>query len=133
MLRCFALFVCLTLLASFFLPSHLSFKNMYNYNTQYMYTYIHVIYYMYMYNVHVYYVKLTCAELAASPLCTVCVCVWCVRVSIALYRHTCTCYCCQDTNSVYTDIQCTLSLTHLSKCSPASLASCSGDHSLLQI
>ena len=25
---CFALFVCLTLLASFFLPSHLSFKNM---------------------------------------------------------------------------------------------------------
>ena len=27
---CFALFVCLTLLASFFLPSHLSFKNMYN-------------------------------------------------------------------------------------------------------
>ena len=28
-LRCFALFVCLTLLASFFLPSHLSFKNMY--------------------------------------------------------------------------------------------------------
>ena len=30
-LCCFALFVCLTLLASFFLPSHLSFKNMYNY------------------------------------------------------------------------------------------------------
>ena len=29
-LFCFALFVCLTLLASFFLPSHLSFKNMYN-------------------------------------------------------------------------------------------------------
>ena len=28
---CFALFVCLTLLASFFLPSHLSFKNMYMY------------------------------------------------------------------------------------------------------
>ena len=28
-LYCFALFVCLTLLASFFLPSHLSFKNMY--------------------------------------------------------------------------------------------------------
>ena len=27
----FALFVCLTLLASFFLPSHLSFKNMYMY------------------------------------------------------------------------------------------------------
>ena len=27
-LYCFALFVCLTLLASFFLPSHLSFKNM---------------------------------------------------------------------------------------------------------
>ena len=26
---CFALFVCLALLASFFLPSHLSFKNMY--------------------------------------------------------------------------------------------------------
>ena len=29
-LCCFALFVCLTLLASFFLPSHLSFKNMYS-------------------------------------------------------------------------------------------------------
>ena len=28
---CFALFVCLTLLASFFLPSRLSFKNMYMY------------------------------------------------------------------------------------------------------
>ena len=28
-LCCFALFVCLTVLASFFLPSHLSFKNMY--------------------------------------------------------------------------------------------------------
>ena len=28
-LCCFALFVCLTLLVSFFLPSHLSFKNMY--------------------------------------------------------------------------------------------------------
>ena len=28
-LCCFALFVCLTLLASFVLPSHLSFKNMY--------------------------------------------------------------------------------------------------------
>ena len=28
---CFALFVCLTLLASFFLPSHLSFKNIYMY------------------------------------------------------------------------------------------------------
>ena len=36
MLCCFALFVCLTLLASFFLPSHLSFKNMY------MYMYIHI-------------------------------------------------------------------------------------------
>ena len=31
MLCCFALFVCLTLLTSFFLPSHLSFKNMYLY------------------------------------------------------------------------------------------------------
>ena len=28
-LCCFDLFVCLTVLASFFLPSHLSFKNMY--------------------------------------------------------------------------------------------------------
>ena len=28
-LCCFAMFVCLPLLASFFLPSHLSFKNMY--------------------------------------------------------------------------------------------------------
>ena len=31
-LCCFALFVCLILLASFFLPSHLSFKNMYKYS-----------------------------------------------------------------------------------------------------
>ena len=31
-LCCFALFVCLTLLASFFLPSHLSFKNMFMYS-----------------------------------------------------------------------------------------------------
>ena len=37
MLCCFALFVCLTLLASFFLPSHLSFKNTYIY----IHTYIH--------------------------------------------------------------------------------------------
>ena len=36
-LCCFALFVCLTLLASFFLPSHLSFKNMYQY-TLHVYT-----------------------------------------------------------------------------------------------
>ena len=48
-LCCFALFVCLTLLASFFLPSHLSFKNMY-------------IHCMYMY---------------VCVLCVcVCVCVW---------------------------------------------------------
>ena len=39
-LCCFALFICLTLLASFFLPSHLSFKNMYMY--MYMHVYIHV-------------------------------------------------------------------------------------------
>ena len=32
-LCCFALFVCLTLLASFFLPSHVSFKNMYLYES----------------------------------------------------------------------------------------------------
>ena len=42
-LCCFALFVCLTLLASFFLPSHLSFKSMY------IYIYIHV----YVLHVHV--------------------------------------------------------------------------------
>ena len=30
-LCCFALFVCSILLASFYLPSHLSFKNMYIY------------------------------------------------------------------------------------------------------
>ena len=29
-LCCFALFVCVILLVSFFLPSHLSFKNMYS-------------------------------------------------------------------------------------------------------
>ena len=76
-LCCFALFVCLTLLASFFLPSHLSFKNMYMHpnipttyllcihvsaqsNTEwlgpnltshsiYMYIYIHICIYTYMY------------------------------------------------------------------------------------
>ena len=37
-LCCFALFVCLTLLASFFLPSHLSFKNTY----MYIYILVHV-------------------------------------------------------------------------------------------
>ena len=37
-LCCFALFVCLTLLASFFLPSHLSFKNMY----KFYYVHVHV-------------------------------------------------------------------------------------------
>ena len=41
---CFALFVCLTLLASFFLPSHLSFKNMYN---------VHVCMYIHDMYVHV--------------------------------------------------------------------------------
>ena len=35
-LCCFALFVCLTLLASFFLPSHLSLKHV---HVQYMYTF----------------------------------------------------------------------------------------------
>ena len=34
-LCCFALFVCLTLLASFFLPSRLSFKNMYIHTVDY--------------------------------------------------------------------------------------------------
>ena len=59
-LCCFALFVCLTLLAAFFLPSHLSFKNMYNVWYTYMYMYIHCslctatcIYHLYSYK-HVY-------------------------------------------------------------------------------
>ena len=39
-LCCFALFVCLTLLASFFLPSHLSFKN--------MYVHAHIIHYIHV-------------------------------------------------------------------------------------
>ena len=34
-----ALFVCLTLLASFFLPSHLSFKNMYKISTIHVYAF----------------------------------------------------------------------------------------------
>ena len=38
-LCCFALFVCLTLLASFFLPSHLSFKNMHIDITSTVYVY----------------------------------------------------------------------------------------------
>ena len=51
-LCCFALFICLTLLASFFLPSHLSFKNMYMYvhcimiYVQFLYTYIRVCMYI---------------------------------------------------------------------------------------
>ena len=41
-LCCFALFVCLTLLASFFLPSHLSFKNMYMYMHRPVHTCTHI-------------------------------------------------------------------------------------------
>ena len=41
----FALFVCLTLLASFFLPSHLSFKNMYMY--MYLYFTLYHVYSIY--------------------------------------------------------------------------------------
>ena len=41
-LCCFASFVCLTLLASFFLPSHLSFKNMYVCMYRYTYTMVEV-------------------------------------------------------------------------------------------
>ena len=57
-LCCFALFVCLTLLASFFLPSHLSFKNMYvfhcmsniilNVHVQVRDVYYHILPYMYV-------------------------------------------------------------------------------------
>ena len=43
-LCCFALFVCLTLLASFFLPSHLSFKNMYICIYVYIYMFIVLVY-----------------------------------------------------------------------------------------
>ena len=50
-LCCFALFVCLTLLASFFLPSHLSFK-IYNVHVadtvHVVHVYIQVYMYMYM-------------------------------------------------------------------------------------
>ena len=44
-LCCFALFVCLTLLASFFFPSHLSFKNMYSthYASEKTCTPVHVV------------------------------------------------------------------------------------------
>ena len=41
-LCCFALFVCLTLLASFFLPSHLSFKNMYIHERVYANMYMYM-------------------------------------------------------------------------------------------
>ena len=45
MLCCFALFVCLTLLASFFLPSHLSFKNTYIHVRTCIYSvYVHCMY-----------------------------------------------------------------------------------------
>ena len=46
-LCCFALFVCLTLLASFFLPSHLSFKNMYMYIVLYNLNTFNRLTYMY--------------------------------------------------------------------------------------
>ena len=52
-LYCFALFVCLTLLASFFLPSHLSLKNMYIYTCTCTCTYAHVCTYMYIVHVDV--------------------------------------------------------------------------------
>ena len=45
-LCCFALFVCLTLLASFFLPSHLSFKTCTctrHVNYYYLYVHVHVL------------------------------------------------------------------------------------------
>ena len=48
-LCCFALFVCLTLLASFFLPSYLSFKNMYI-----VYTCIYYVHVCVFIHVHVY-------------------------------------------------------------------------------
>ena len=50
-LCCFALFVCLTLLASFFLPSHLSFKNMYMYASH---TLLTVLYYYIVHNLYTY-------------------------------------------------------------------------------
>ena len=53
MLCCFALFVCLTLLASFFLPSHLSLK------TCTCTVYVHVQC-MYMYIVYIYSTLYTC-------------------------------------------------------------------------
>ena len=46
-LCCFALFVCLTLLAYFFLPSHLSFKNMYIYMYK-VYVRVHVVVYVHV-------------------------------------------------------------------------------------
>ena len=56
-LCCFALFVCLTLLASFFIPSHLSFKNMYIHVHVYSRNYLESVIYRlrldYMY-IHVY-------------------------------------------------------------------------------
>ena len=50
---CFALFVCLILLASFFLPSHLSFKNMYTKNKQRSYNNVVIIKEEFYIHVHV--------------------------------------------------------------------------------
>ena len=44
----FALFVCLTLLASFFLPSHLSFKNMYVVSNVFIINFVAKLYSMYV-------------------------------------------------------------------------------------
>ena len=52
-LCCFALFVCLTLLASFFLPSHLSFKNMYL-NVYIVVVYLYAVYIVVVYLYAVY-------------------------------------------------------------------------------
>ena len=55
-LCCFALFVCLTLLASFFLPFHLSFKNMYIHYT--LACYCNMLHCIYMYTCITYYFSL---------------------------------------------------------------------------
>ena len=71
-LCCFALFVCLTLLASFFLPSHLSFKNMYMCMDMYA-----IFFYPML--IHVY------------DTCT-CMCISLhAHIHVHVYEHTCTC------------------------------------------
>ena len=79
-LCCFALFVCLTLLASFFLPSHLSFKNMYTKLIYIVHLQVHVHCVSIMYRQRIEQEQLN----RVMEACDMVMC---------MYTYTCTCTC----------------------------------------